>query len=259
MKNKIYFLSIFLIFLSCSKDEDLLQSAELDEPIAMNVFCQNSSNDILRRVEYEYGNDNLIIKTTFSNGEIQDKTIYEYNSDNQMILETYETDLRKTEKTYIYNELNQLINIKYIFTDYDSNGQVINESESEAPREYENNLLVKEWEYWGGFNMYEYENGRVKTKIAYTKTGEKHHITAYKYSGDLLIEEKKETKVGGLIYLKTYEYDSQGRLVKIQDEENTIEENDYVDNELIEKRTYYFGIDPGFDVCYGNYIYRYEY
>ncbi len=74
-----------------------------------------------------------------------------------------------------------------------------------------------------------------------------------------MIEEKKETKVGGLIYLKTYEYDSQGRLVKIQDEENTIEENDYVDNELIEKRTYYFGIDPGFDVCYGNYIYRYEY
>jgi len=32
-----------------------------------------------------------------------------------------------------------------------------------------------------------------------------------------------------------------------------------VDNKLIEKRTYYFGIYPGFDVCHGNYIYRYEY
>ncbi len=259
MKNMIYLLSIFIIVLSCSKDEDLLQPAELDEPIAMNVFCQNSSNDTIRRVEYEYDNDNLITETTFYNGDIQNKVTFEYNSDNHLIFEIYETDLRKTEKTFIYNELSQLVNIKYKFIDYDNNAQVINERESEAPREYENNQLVKEWEYWGGFNMYEYKNGKVETKIDYKKTGEKHHITTYKYSGNLLIEEKKETKIGGLIYLKTYKYDSQNRLIKIQDGENIIEENDFLDKRLIEKRTYYFGTDPGSDVCYGNYIYRYEY
>jgi hypothetical protein len=49
-------------------------------------------------------------------------------------------------------------------------------------------------------------------------------------------------------------------LIQIRYEENNIiEENDYIDNRLNEKRTYYFGIDPGYDVCYGNYIYRYEY
>ncbi|MDX5584433.1 MAG: hypothetical protein QNK20_05800 [Aureibaculum sp.] len=259
MKTIIYLIAICLIILSCSKDEDLLQPAELDEPTALNVFCQGTSNDTLRRVEYEYDNDKLITETTFFNGDIQNMTTFEYSSSYQLIFETYETDLRKTEKTFIYNELNQLINIKYKFIDFDNSGNVIDENESEAPREYENNLLVKEWEYWGGFNTYEYKNSKIQTKIDYTKNGEKHHITTYKYSGSLLIEEKKETKVGGLIYLKAYKYDSQNRLIKIFDRENIIEENDYIDNKLIEKRTYYFGIDPGFDICYGNYIFKYEY
>lgn len=259
MKSLIYLLTILLIMISCSKDEELLKQAKLDKPSAMNVFCQRTPNDTLKKVAYEYTNDKLITETIFYNGDIQDKTTFEYNSDNQLIFETYETYLRKTEKTYIYNELNQLINIKYKFIDYDINGQIVGVSENEAPREYENNQLVKEWEYWGGFNTYEYCNGKLGTMVDYTKNGEKHHITIYKYSGDLLIEEKKETKVGGLIYLKTYTYDSQNRLIQIRDGENVIEENDYINNKLIEKRTFYFGIDPGFDVCYGNYIYRYKY
>lgn len=259
MSKIVFITTILLIALSCSKDEDLLMPAELDNPNVMIVFCQASLNDTLRLVRYEYDNDNLITETSIQNGEVQSKTTFEYNSDNQLISEVYLTDRKKTEKTYVYNENNQLINILYKFTDYDSNGQITDESENEAPREYENNQLVKEWEYWGGFNTYEYKNGKVVTKIDHTKTGDKHHITTYKYSGDLLIEEKKETKVGRLIYLKTYIYDSQNRLIQIRDGENIIEENDYIDNKLIEKRTYYFGIDPWYDICYGNYVYRYEY
>lgn len=259
MKKILTLTSILLIVISCSKDDDLLIPAELDNPSVMIVCCQSSITDTLRLVEYAYNNDNLIKETSIQNGEIQSKTTYEYNSNNQIILEIYLTDWKKTEKTYVYNESNQLINILYKFTDYDIGGQITNESESEAPREYENNELVKEWKYWGGFNTYEYSNGKVVTKIDYTNTGEKHHFTYYKYSGDLLIEEKKETKEGGLMYLKTYIYDSQNRLIKIQDGDNVIEENDYNDKKLIEKRTYYFGIDPGFDVCYGNYIYKYKY
>ncbi|WP_192350777.1 hypothetical protein [Algoriphagus sp. Y33] len=259
MKKLVYLLTILLLMNGCYKDEDLLKTAILDDPSAMIVFCQRAPADTLRKVSYEYSNNNLIAETIFNNGEIIDKTTFDYNSDNQLIFETYVTNLQVVEKSYIYNELNQLINIKYKFTDYNADGQISNESESDAPREYQNNQLVKEWESWGGFNTYEYKNGKVVTKINYTKSGEKHHFTYYTYSGDLLIEEKKETNVGGLMYLKTYTYDSQNRLIQIRDRENIIEENDYNDKKLIEKRTYYFGIDPGFDVCYGNYIYRYEY
>jgi hypothetical protein len=247
-----------MFVLSCTKD-DGLNIIDLEKPVAMNVFCQSSSNTVLSRIEYEYCNDHLTLETTLYNGEIQNKTTYEYNSNNQLIFEADTAYQRKTEKTFFYNERNQLINIKYKFIDYNSIGEVINVNDYEAPREYKNNWLAKEWEYWGGFNTYDYKNDKVITKVDYTKMGQKHHITTYKYSGDLLIEEKKETIAGGLIYLKYFKYDSKNRLTKIQDGENTIEEYDYIDKRLIEKRTYYFGIDPGFFSCNGNYIYKYEY
>ncbi|MGJ3233590.1 hypothetical protein [Marivirga sp.] len=194
MRNFLMIASLFLIFSSCSKDDDLLIPAEIDNPSLMIVSCQASIDDTLRLVEYEYENDNLIKETLFLNGEKHSKTTFDYNSDNQMVSEIYISDLRKTEKTFLYNEDNLLINILYKSTYYDIDGQITNQSESEAPREYENNQLVKEWEYWGGFNTYEYKNGKVVTKIDYTKNGEQHHFTYYKYSGDLLIEEKKENK-----------------------------------------------------------------
>ena len=259
MKNRIYLLSIILMTLSCSKDDVILLPAELLKPTEMKVCCQSFPNDVLWSVKYEYDNNNLITETILSNGNVQSKTTFEYNANNQLILEIYKAGLLKMEKTFIYNELDQLINIKYVFTNYNNNGEVVSKTESEAPREYENNLLVKEWEHWGGFITYQYKNGKIHIKIDHTKAGKQHHITTFKYSGDLLIEESKETSLGSMMYVKQYKYDSQNRLIKIQDRENIIEENDYIDNKLIEKRTYYFGIDPGFDVCYGKYIYRYKY
>ena len=261
MKQLIYLLIILHLMISCSKDEDLLKPAILDKPSAMILFCQRDRNDTLKKVSYEYSNNNLIAETIFKNGEIQNKTTFEYNSDNKLIYETYVTHLQKIEKYYIYNELSQLINIKYKFTNYNADGQISNEIESEAPEasEYRNNQLVKEWERWGAFNTYEYKDDKVATKIEYTKNGVEYFFVYYKYSGDLLIEEKKVTKIGRLIYLKTYTYDSQNRLIQIRDKENIIEENDYNGKKLIEKRTYYYGTDPGFDICFGNYIYRYEY
>jgi len=225
----------------------------------MIVFCQASKDDTLSLVQYEYEDDNLIKETSLQNGEVQSEKTFEYNSENQVVSTIYLTDWQKIEMTYFYNENGQLINILYKFTNFDADGQIASESESEASREYENNQLVKEWEHWGGFSTYEYSGDKVVKKIDYTKNGVKHHITTYKYSGDLLKTEKKETEAGSIIYLKTYKYDSQNRLVQIQDGANIVEENDYTDNKLIEKRTYYFGIDPGFDFCFGNYIYRYEY
>ncbi len=259
MKSKPYLLAILLILVSCSKDEDLLKQGILDKPSEINVFCQKKPNDLLRSVAYQYEHNNLITETIFYNGDIQDKTAFEYNYDNQLIFETTHSYLRKSEKSYIYNELNQLINIKYKFTDYDISGQSTGVTEMEAPREYQSNQLVKQWEAWGGFITYEYSEGKLITKVEYTKNEEKHHTTTYTYSGDYLIEEKKETSAGALIYLRSFTYDSEYRLLQIREGENIIEENDYSDRKLIEKRTFYFGVDPGYDVCYGNYIKKYVY
>lgn len=260
MKRSLYLILIFLTVFGCSNEDNILVPAELDSPSKMIVFCQASPDNPLRTVNYEYNDiGNLINETSIINGEVQSEITFEYNTNNQIISEMYVTDNRKTEKVYVYNKNSQLINILYTFINYDTNGQVSNESESEAPREYEDNQLVKEWEYWGGFSTYKYKDGRIVTRIDYTKNGEKHHFTYYKYAGDLLTEERKETKVGGLMYLKTYTYDLQNRLIQIRDRKNIIVENDYDGKKLIEKRKYYFGIDPCYSPCCGNFIYRYEY
>lgn len=213
----------------------------------------------MRRIEYEYAKDNLISETIFANGDLQSKKLFEYNSKNQLINEIIDLQLREISKSFIYNDLDQLINIKHKIIDYNNDGQVVAENVSEAPLEYENGLLVKDWESWGGFNTYEYENNLMAVKIEYTKSGEKHHFITYEYSEDLLIGERKETKSGNLLYSKEYLYDAKGMLVKVKDGNETIEENIFDNNNLIEKRKFYFGIDPGFDVCFGNYIYKYQY
>ncbi|HUM89279.1 MAG TPA: hypothetical protein PKV50_07100 [Prolixibacteraceae bacterium] len=259
MKNLILLLPVFILCMACSNENDWFAPAELDNPTGMAVFCQTSIQDTLKFVEYGYDGNKLITEKSIQQGEVQSITTYEYNAEDLLVSEILETDWDATKKTYVYNDNNQLINILYRFINYDSTRQISRESNSEAPLEYQNNRLVKQWEYWGGFSTYEYKGDNVVKRIDYTKLGEKHHITTFSYSGNLLIQEKKETNAGSLLYLKTYKYDSHNRLVQILDGENIIEENHYIDNQLIEKRTYYFGIDPGFDFCRGNYIYKYTF
>jgi len=233
MKNLIQIVLITGLVSGCSK-ADLFQADLMELPVAVDISCQSSPYKTLRREEFEYSNDRIISSTVFLNGV-------------------------KQETTYIYDESNQLTKIIYKFIYYDSNGNVTEVNEFETLLEYRNNQLVKEWYYWGGFSTYEYKNGRLVKKIDFTDQGTEHHITIFRYVGNLLTEEIKETAAGTVIYERFYHYDSKRRPIKITENDKAIEENKYVGNRLVEKRTFYFGIDPGFDVCYGNYLYRYEY
>ena len=259
MKNVFILILILGLLQSCSEEDMPVVTVDSAQPAAMNVYCQKNPDDIFKRIEFDYENGTLIAETTLIKDTVYSKRIFQYGSDRLLTKETYEADGRITEKIFEYNESKQLINIHHKIIDYDPAGNVENVQESDAPLEYENGLLVKKWEFWGGFNTYEYENGKLITKVDYTKNGQRHHITNYKYSGDLKIEEKKETAAGRIMYTHFFQYDTENRLTKIVEGENTIEENFYDGNKLIEKKTYYFGIDPGYDPCYGNYIYKYEY
>ncbi len=235
----------------------------LEKPLVKTTFCQANPNIEIGRIEYEYNNDNndnLISETCFNNNGIQYQKFFQYNSAHQLLKETYKTSSLEHTKDYIYNTLGILMNVKHKFIYYDANGKIVKETEQDALREYdENNQLIKEWSYWGGLQTYKYKDGQMIEKIEYTSDGQKHHLTYYKYFLNVLLEEKKETSSGSLIYLKKYIYDSQNRLVQVKDRGNIIEENKYIDNKLIEQRIYYFGIDPGYYSCSGNYIYKFEY
>lgn len=257
---KIFLLAVTIIGIlqGCSK-VDNIPASELERPITMTVSCSNAPNDIISQTDYEYDSEILKKMTLWNYGEITSITNYEYNSKNLLIKETYDQDLRKTEITYVYNESDQLVNKLYKITDFDANGLVLRTNESEAPLEYENNLLVKDVETWGGWNTYEYNNGKLITKNVFTSSGQLHWTLTFKYSGTLKIEEKNQTSNGSIIYTRTFEYDSEGRLEKIIEDGNVIEQNIYDGNKLLEKRIYYFGIDPGFSACNGNFIYKYQY
>jgi len=260
MKRLALTILTFCMALSCSRDHDSVHPAESDNPVAMEVCCQSDPETTLNSFEYAYNQGNLVSEITYnSKGEIEGIKSLLYNSINQVTTETCRSDTYTMVKNYMYNDLNQLININYHLKNYDTNGQLISESTYETPLEYENNLLVKEWRHECGFVTYDYIDGKVVTMIEYTELGQKHHITRYKYSGDLIVEESKETVTGSMIYVHTFQYDSENRVIKIIEDENFVEESFYDGNKLMEKRTYYFGIDPGFYFCNGNFIYKYEY
>lgn len=258
MKSFMQVILLISLLSGCKTDDTPKLSATFEKPIAMNVYCQGTPDQLLRRIEYEYNGSNLVTETTLVNGEEDIKQTYAYDSKNLLVKLIIETSLTKVVKTYEYNGLNQLTNVIHTTFHYDVSGAIVNENTVETPMEYENGQLVKEWKTWGGYTTYAYKNNKVTTMTEYTVYGTQHHITKYKYSGDLKIEERTETATGTLLHLKTFQYDGENRLVTILDGEDIIEENIYEENKLKEKRTFYFGIDPGFDICYGNYIYRYE-
>lgn len=258
MNKLFYAITVIAILYSCSKDDNL-PAFELAKPVTITVFCPNSLNDTISQTDYEYDLENLIKMTLRNYGEIKSITNYEYNSGNQLIKETWDQYFRKTEITYIYNKSDQLINKLYKTADLDANGQVLSTNEFETPLEYKNNRLFKDVETWGGWNTYEYTDGKVTTKNVFTSTGQLYWIIKYKYSGSLKVEEKKQTSGGNNIYTRSFEYDSEGRLTKVIEDGNIIEQNTYDGNKLIEKRTMYYGIDPGFSACGGSFTYKFEY
>ncbi|MCB0854815.1 MAG: hypothetical protein KDD63_21485, partial [Bacteroidetes bacterium] len=164
MKTIIKITLISLFAFACSGN-NLIEPGELESPLLMHVFCQASPNDTLMRFEYEYNNDLLISETKFTLRELQNKVTFQYNSNNQITSELSEWDHLTVEKTYHYNSSGQLEKITYKTRNFDENGQLTSEEESEATFEYQNGLVIKEWENWGGFITYEYKDEKLVKKI----------------------------------------------------------------------------------------------
>ncbi len=269
MNRLIAITSLFLIITSCSKDvsnpelsneKGTIDIGNQKHPSRVVAFCQTSLEDTLKLVQYEYNNDNLIKETTIVDEVVENETTFSYNPEGLLVSETFASPLRKTERTYIYNDNNQVINMLWKLTDYNLDGEIINTSESEAPREYENNQLIKEWNYWGGFSTYDYTDGKMTVKTNYTKNGQKHHIISFKYVNDLLTEEKKETTNGSIIYSKNYTYNSQNQLDKITDRGFIIAEHSYIEAKLFERRAFTNSTGGAeIEPCNGNYLFRYHY
>jgi hypothetical protein len=248
---------------SCDRsDMDHAARTSPEQPVAMKVYCQSNPDALYQNIIYEYENGNLILESCYGwEGNLDSQTTYEYDANNRLQSERYDAYPQINEKKYVYDYTGRLIKILHTFTFYDAYTQTDSKTEAESTYEYSDNLLIRENEHWGGFNTRKYDReGRMIEKTDHTAIGQPHHITHYTYKGNLKVEEWKESAYdGSIIYRQTFHYDAANRLVKIIEDGKVVEENIYVGNRLTERRISYYGIDPGFYFCYGNFIYRYEY
>jgi len=257
--KRIFFL-FFLALWNCkNKPGPDLVAPRLENPSVMLTYCSPAGDQWFRRTEYRYDNGLLVNEKTDFFGGYQTSRSLEYDENKNLVKETLRELTLEREKNYIYNEQNQVILIRTETRNLDSEGNVINRSVAEMPREYENNLLVREGPEDDSHTTYQYENNKVILKTTHAAGGHKHHITRYRYTGNLLAEEIKETAAGSKMYTRHFQYDARGRLIRVTEDGKTIQENRYKGNRLEERRIFYFGIDPGFSPCGGNYTYRYEY
>lgn len=259
MKNLFRLFGFLYFFSGCAAKRDVVVPLQEKKPTKVICFCSINLQDTINILKMEYSGNQLKSKTSYINNVLVSKTYFEYNSNNMIVLETTNGLMEVWEKRYNYNNINQLVLIKETIINLDSNGLIQTKSEGESSKEYLNNLLTKEKDYWGTWRTFEYENQKLVKKIDYTPDGQQHHITTYSYQGNLLSIEKKQTVHGSLIYEKKYLYDSQNRVLKILDQNSIIEENLYLGSELLEKKIYYHGIDPGYFMCNGNYVYKFSY
>ena len=94
------------------------------------------------------------------------------------------------------------------------------------------------WEY-----SYEYDKqDRLVKKI---KNNELE--VSYEYFQNRLIKEIRFSRNGNIETI--YEYDDSGLLIYKKENDNIVEKNINVDGRLIERWTYYFGIDPSYYPC----------
>jgi hypothetical protein len=259
---KLLLLANIILLASCSRTTDGESDAStLKKPAKMTTFCQYNPDEPLEYVEYTYKKGLLVLEEKIDSEGFITKTVYKYNAKNQIdkITETSDGESRVTKHNY--NAKNQLIRIDFSFTSYDNNGNIDGTINNTETFEYENDLLSKKTEYWGGTRTYEYDaNKRLIKENVFYKTGELHSTVYYSYVGNLKIEEwAVSANIGTERYRHHFQYNSNNFLEKVLENDKAIEEYFYNGNKLLEKRETYYGTDPGYYFCLGNFIYKYEY
>ena len=169
-----------------------------------------------------------VINECVDEGDFYEENVeYAFDEKYNIISIAYNYDDGTSEiEKFEYDEYNNLV--KYVFNDniheyiYDENGNVITYISGEEITEYsydESGNLLSEIFMPDGKNIatsnkYEYdENNKVVKHIFNSYIGER--ITVYTYNElGLIIEERNISSDDG--YLKTYTYDENGRLIKIE-------------------------------------------
>lgn len=248
----IFIINILFFRQSCSgqtTDKENLYKYPLK---TIYSFCQHDTNKVIFFSTLRYDKENRLIQlSNFYDTIERTRVVFNYNK--LGLLESKEFYSFKEEmaferkRVFEYDKNLKLIseyfddekgnNTKYNYT-YNLNGQMVIREEK-----CNYNILKYSYEY--------NEQGKL-VKMYRNDEPE----TSYEYSKDLLTKETNYRNNDEV----TFEYNDKGLLL-IKKENNKIIEKNIYKNELLVKRwTYYFGIDPCFEVpCCSQYFTKYEY
>ena len=254
MRRAIIIITCYLSFCSLGFSQACCRDDLLKYPLkSISSFCQNKPEIPTSIVILAYDNENHLVKYSSIQNNIETNRIeslynefglltskkfysfnetqnldrirsFEYNEKHKLIYEGYDDEQgNNTKNKYSYNEKGQLI-------------------ESTVDCNYTHLLYSYEYDLENRLSK-KYVNNELEV--------------SYEYSNNLLMKEIHHNKNNNLEI--TYEYDDNGLLINKKENEKVIEKNIYYSGRLVERWTYYFGIDPCFSICCGQYITKYEY
>jgi hypothetical protein len=272
LKNK-GFLSILIVILLSSCENDEFYNSPIGEKVGEflfqteKTFCKTDPQNEIWSKSFKYDRDgNLTETTTFRDETPDSKSTSTFNKNNQKLTDStfYFSENRwkyTNSSQYVYSR-NLLIEIQRYDADGSNTHKTVYKYNGTKPK-YEEFYYYNggqwQFQYAHGF---EFDGKGNLTKKSSYQTEEKDNVydqIFYQYKNGRLVEEKRIIRTGETDYVKTFTYTNEGFPDETIQDGNVIEKNFYEQGKLIEKHTFYFGIDPGFSVCYGNLIYRYSY
>ena len=261
-----------IIWLSSCQRDDFDTSLIFDEQGNFrykkeSAYCQrNPETEISSKTFFYDKNGNVVQELISYNGIQETKIKREYNGDNQQLWDStfnYRSGEWKYQYSTIFIYSENLLTEKQRFK---PDGKLSHKT----LYKYEGSRL--RWEEFWYFNNNEWKfqyahgfefdrNGKLVKKESFQDEAKEnvYDTFVYSYKNGRLHEEKRIILTGKTSYVKKYFYTPDGFIDEIIKDGNVVEKNFYELGKLIEKHTFYYGIDPGFSPCGGNFIYKYEY
>lgn len=235
------------------QSEEAFCQSNPNSGIWLKSFNRDADGNITEETTFVYDLPEMKITRQFNNnGQQVNDSAYSYVSGNRVLQYSHK---------YVY-ERNRIAEIQRFEPDGTISHKTVYKYTGDKPRWEEFWYFSNgnwDFQYAHGFDFD--RNGHLVKKESF-QTVEKDKVYdtfLYEYKNDKLVEEKRIIITGATSYVIKYAYNRDGTLDEKIKDGNVIEKNFYENGKLSEKHTFYFGIDPGFSQCLGNYIYKYNY
>jgi hypothetical protein len=264
--------NLFIIWLSSCRHNEFDTSLIFDEQGNFlykkeRAFCQRNPEKEISLKTFTYNKNGNVVQEIIAYNRIQEvKKKQEFNGNNQPLSDStfyYRSGEWQYQNSTRYDYSRNLLSEKQRYnsdgafshkTLYKYTGSKLRWEESW----YFNNNVWK-FQYAHGFEFD--RSGRLVKKESFQDEAKEnvYDTFVYSYKNGRLYEEKRIIKTGKTSFVKKYFYTTKGFIDEITKDGKVVEKNFYELDRLIEKQTFYYGIDPGFSPCSGNFIYKYEY